>query len=57
MMAGTASAEPNDQNSGTASHNRSLARRCCRSPMSKPLAISGPCAKVTPFGAAVEPEV
>ena len=57
MIAGTALAEPNDQNSGTASHKRSLARRCCRSPMSKPLAISGPCANVTPFGAAVEPEV
>src|SRR5271169_2891528 len=53
MIAGTAFAEPNDQESGTASHSRSVARRCCRWPMSKLLAISGPCARVTPLGAAV----
>ena len=57
MIAGMALAEPNDQNSGTASHSRSSAVRCCRSPMSKPLASKGPCARVTPLGAAVEPEV
>ena len=57
MIAGSALAEPNDQNSGTASQTRSLALRCMRSPISKPLAMSGPCAKVTPLGAAVEPEV
>src|SRR4051794_29186302 len=50
-------AEPNDQKSGTASHSRSVARRCWRSPISKPLAMSGPCARVTPLGAAVDPEV
>jgi len=55
--AGSALAEPNDQNSGTASHTRSAAVRCMRSPMSKPLAMTGPCARVTPLGAAVEPEV
>ncbi len=57
MIAGSALAAPNDQNSGTASQTRSAADRCIRSPISNPLAITGPCARVTPLGAAVDPEV
>ena len=57
MIAGSALAEPNDQNSGTASHSRSSARQVLPLADVEAVGDHGPCASVTPLGAAVEPEV